>query len=196
MRTRNTDKEQLVKQKAMELVVKRGLDGFSMNKLAKECGISVATLYIYYKDKDDLITAIGMEEGNRMTEYTLRDFDPEAHFADGLRIQWRNRYAYMTEHPTAMLFLEIIRGTAYDDKIFDHIAGQFRCAMGQFMANACERGEVQKLPLEVYWSVAFAPLYILGRFEHEGRNMGNKPFVMTDKILWQTFDLVIKALTP
>ncbi|WP_245895661.1 TetR/AcrR family transcriptional regulator [Flavobacterium album] len=63
MRTRNADKEELVKQKAIELLVKEGFQGFSMNKLAKASGISVATLYIYYQDKDDLIKQIGIEIG-------------------------------------------------------------------------------------------------------------------------------------
>ena len=64
MRTRNTGKEQLVKQKAIKLVVRDGFEGFSMNKLARACGISVATLYIYYKDKDDLIIRVALEEAN------------------------------------------------------------------------------------------------------------------------------------
>ena len=55
MRTRDTDKEKLVIEKAIEQIVQDGFQGFSMNKLAKACNISVATLYIYYQDKDDLI---------------------------------------------------------------------------------------------------------------------------------------------
>jgi TetR/AcrR family transcriptional repressor of multidrug resistance operon len=70
MRTRNIDKQQLVKQKAIELLVKDGFEGFSINKLAKACGISVATLYIYYKDRDDLILRIGIEEAERFTQET------------------------------------------------------------------------------------------------------------------------------
>jgi TetR/AcrR family transcriptional repressor of multidrug resistance operon len=66
MRTRNTDKVQLVKQKAIELIVKNGLEGFSMNKLARACNVSVATLYIYYKDRDDLIIKVAVEEGRLM----------------------------------------------------------------------------------------------------------------------------------
>ena len=61
MRTRNQDKEQLVKEEALKMLVNEGLEGFSVNKLAKRCGISVATLYIYYKDKDDLILKIAKE---------------------------------------------------------------------------------------------------------------------------------------
>ena len=92
MRTRNADKEQLVKQTAIDMIVKSGLEGFSMNKLAKACKISVATLYIYYKDRDDLILNIAMESGKLMSDAVIKDFDPELPFEDGLRQQWKNRY--------------------------------------------------------------------------------------------------------
>jgi TetR/AcrR family transcriptional repressor of multidrug resistance operon len=89
MRIRDVNKVELVKEKAIELLVKVGFEGFTMGKLAKECGISVATLYIYYKDKDDLILQVGMEETERMSVLMLEDFDPEAPFAIGLRQQWK-----------------------------------------------------------------------------------------------------------
>ena len=47
MRTRDPNKEEQVKQKAIEMLVKLGIEGFGMNRLAKESGVSVATLYIY-----------------------------------------------------------------------------------------------------------------------------------------------------
>src|ERR1700760_338410 len=104
MRTRNTDKEELVKQTAIQMIVDDGLEGFSMNKLAKACGISVATLYIYYKDKDDLIIKIGKEEAQIMNDATLKDFSPDMSFADGLRRQWENRYEYMMAHEDSLGF--------------------------------------------------------------------------------------------
>src|SRR6476661_6570951 len=85
MRARNTVKEELVRQKAIELVVASGIEGFSVNKLARACGISVATLYIYYRDKDDLLIKIAVEEAQRMTATMLADFNPDLSFAEGLR---------------------------------------------------------------------------------------------------------------
>src|SRR5262245_44075745 len=122
MRTRNTDKELLVKQKAVEMLVADGFEGFSVNKLAKACGISVATLYIYYKDKDDLITKIGLEEGKRMTGLVFKDFDPAMPFAQGLRRQWENRFAWMMQHPTASLFFEQLRSSTYGAEVFKSIS--------------------------------------------------------------------------
>ncbi len=194
MRTRNIIKEELVKKKAVELIVKTGLEGFSVNKLAKACGISVATLYIYYKDKDDLIANIAREGAQIMGEYMLKGFDPEMNFEDGLRVQWKNRVKYMTENPMLATFYEQLRSSTYQDVVYETVMQNFKEAMGKFMHNAVKREEINAMPLEVYWSMAFAPLYNLIRFHNEGRSIGGRPFVLNNKIIWQTFDLVIKAL--
>ncbi|MDR3713190.1 MAG: TetR/AcrR family transcriptional regulator [Puia sp.] len=194
MRTRNADKELLVKQKAIEMLVRDGFEGFSMNKLAKACGISVATLYIYYKDKDDLIVEIALEEAKHMSTAILKNFDPEAPFEEGLRQQWKNRSKYMLDNPTNSLLFEQLRSSSYHDRVFKTLTDEFKDTMGRFMKNAIDRGEIETLPIEAYWSVAFAPLYSLIRFHSEGRSIGGKPFTLSNKILWQTFDLVVKGL--
>lgn len=194
MRTRDADKQQLVKQKAIELVVKDGLEGFSMNKLAKACGISVATLYIYYKDKDDLIIQIGKEEISRMNAAMLKDFDPEALFEEGLRVQWKNRYQLMTENPLHSAFFEQLRGSSYQQQVYHTFMDDFKISMGRFVKNAVMRGELEELPVTVFWSVAFAPLYSLLRFHSEGRTIAGQPFTLTEEVVWQTFDKIIKGL--
>jgi TetR/AcrR family transcriptional repressor of multidrug resistance operon len=194
MRIRNNDKVQLVKQKAIELIVKDGLEGFSMNKLAKACNISVATLYIYYKDRDDLILKIAMEEGLIMAELIMKDFNPDMPFEDGLRVQWHNRYQYTKDKPLLNSFFEQLRTSSYQEEFLASFLSEFKVTMGKFMRNIIDRGEIEIMPFEVYWSIAFAPLYNLIRFDNEGQSMGGMPFKMTDEILWKTFDLVVKAL--
>jgi AcrR family transcriptional regulator len=51
MRARDENKEQNICRKAMEMIVQDGLDGLSMQKLAKAAGVSPATIYIYFKDR-------------------------------------------------------------------------------------------------------------------------------------------------
>jgi len=193
MRTRNTNKVQLVKQKAIEMIVKDGFEGFSMNKLARACNISVATLYIYYKDRDDLIIKIAYEEGKLMADRMIKNLDPEASFEEGMRIQWANRYQYMTDNPLLALFFEQLQSSTYHVQFMDAFT-EFKAVVSKFLNNVIARGEMNPVPLEVYWSVAFAPLYSLVRFQNQGQSLGGKPFTMSDEILWQTFDLVIKGL--
>lgn len=194
MRTRDTDKEQLVKQKAIEIIVKDGLEGFSMNKLAKLCGISVATLYIYYKDRDDLIISITLEEGKKMGEVMIKNFDPEASFEEGLRVQWINRYEYMMNYPLIAQFFDQLRSSSYQDRYLETFMANFKIHIGRFMKNITARGEISDMPFEAFWSVAYSPLYSLIRFHNEGHSVGGMPFTMTDEVLWKTFALVVKAL--
>jgi len=194
MRARDVDKEQLVKQKAIEGIVKHGLEGFSMNKLAKECKISVATLYIYYKDRDDLIIKLMEEEGRKMADCILEGFDPEASFEDGLRVQWKNRFKYMMDNPLITVFFEQIRSSSYHKSFLNAFKQNFEGPINRFTKNVLERGEIREIPLEIYWSIAFGPLYALIRFHSEGHSISGAPFKMSDEVLWTTFDLVVKAL--
>lgn len=194
MRLRDTNKVGLVKEKAIELIVKDGLEGFSMNKLAKACKISVATLYIYYKDRDDLIINITTEELKIMSDAIVKDFDPEMSFEEGMRKQWENRYQYALEKPDMNLFFDQLRSSSYQDNFLSGFVVDFKMIMGKFMHNVIERGEMDPMPFEVYWSIAFAPLYTLVRFHKEGKSLVGLPFKMTDEVLWETFDRVIKAL--
>ena len=194
MRNRNAEKEQQVKEQAVHLLVTQGFEGFSVNKLAKLCGISIATLYIYYKDKDDLIIQVTREEITRMRKAIIEGFDPEAGFEEGLRVQWKNRFSYLIKNPVTGLLLEQVRTSSYQDQIYKGFRDDYQNVIDRFMKNAIARGEISAMPLEVYWSVAFAPLMALLRAHHEGQRPEGKPFRLTEVILWQTFSLVIKAL--
>jgi len=194
MRKRDPDKEDLVKQTAIALIVKDGLERFSMNRLAKACNISVATLYIYYKDRDDLIINIAMESGRLMSEAIIKDFDPEQSLEDGLRQQWINRYKFMVDYPHLSLFFDQLRSSSYQEEFLRGFLKDFIIVMGKFMRNVIERGEVEEMTIETYWSIAYAPLYALARFDNEGKGLDGKPFKLTEDVLWKTFDLVLKSL--
>lgn len=196
MRTRDTNKELRVTQKAIEMLLKDGFDGFSMQKLAKACGISVGTLYIYYKNKEDLIISIGIEEGKRMMDATMKNFSSDMPFAEGLKVQWENRSSYWLKNKEASIFFENIKHTQYGEPILEEISGGFRPIMKKFVANAIANKQLHYLSFESYWSVAFGPLYTLLKFEQNGKSVGNKPYKFSKQAMYQTLDLVLKALTP
>ena|SRR5579871_4412151 len=193
MRLRDTNKENLVKSKAIELIVNEGLEGFSMNKLAKACKVSVNTLYIYYKDRDDLIVKIAREEGKRMSDVMLNQFDPNAAFEEGLRVQWKIRFEYLKDKPLLRSFMDQLQSSTYQEQIAESL-NEWRNAVTLFMRNAIARGEIVDLPAEVYWSLALAPLYSLIGFHQKKRGLDGQAFEMNEKILWTAFDQVVKAL--
>ena len=197
MRTRDDNKIQSIREHAIDLIVAQGFDGFSMQKLAKAANVSPATLYIYYKDREDLILKLWVDLFTEMAEATLKNFDPDMSFSEGLKTQWINRAKYCMKHPKQMTFLEQLRHSPLQEKAVEVLTQSgFKDAMATFVSNAIKRKELVKLELEVYWSIAFAPLYNLVKFHLEGKSISGKKFTLTDKTMNETLALVIKALTP
>jgi AcrR family transcriptional regulator len=195
MRVRDESKVDSILQQALKMIVEEGFDGLSMQKLAKAAGVSPATIYIYFKDRDDLLLHLFKMEKDRYFEYVLQGFDPEMDFATGLSVQWKNRARYIIDNPDKAHFMEHFSFTPLHKLVFNHDA-RFSGIMRRFVNKAIENKELVRMPLEIYWSVAFAPLYNLVRWHKAGRNMAGDPFVLTDEMLQQTLTLVLKALRP
>ncbi|PBI84497.1 putative HTH-type transcriptional regulator [Flavobacterium sp. ACN2] len=196
MRTRDTNKEEIVKQKAIEMIVAQGVEGFGMNRLAKECGVSVATLYIYYSDKEDLIRKIGIEIGQNFFEKMFDGFATNMSFREGLRNQWENRIYFNLNFPLQTTCFELLRHSTHGDAILQEATGKYKQMMTEFMVLAIERKELISVPYEVFWSIAYGSLYSLLEFHRDGKSMSGKSFVLNDKIKNEAFNLVLKALTP
>ena len=196
MRNRDENKITTIKEKALEMVVKEGFDDFSMQKLAKKANVSPATIYIYFKDKEDLILQLYKEENEKMAEETLKNFHPDMSFSEGLKVQWINRSRYCIENKVQMVFLEQIRHSSLQKKASDLVNSKFMTVMQQFVGNAIKNGELIKVPVEVFWSVAFAPLYTLVRFHGAGTSIGGHQFTFSEEIMLKTLEIVLKGLKP
>jgi AcrR family transcriptional regulator len=197
MRVRDEHKEASLREKAVEMIVRTGFDGLSMQKLAKAADVSPATIYIYFKDRDDLIVQVWMTEMRRMMEASLAGFDPEMPFDEGLKVQWMNRARFYIENPLSAHFMEQIKYSPYYEQCRGKIDKRFLQAMHDFVHNAIRRKELVKLPLEVFWAVAYAPLYQLVKLHMSGKGLnGLEKFELDEKLMNQTLKLVLKALKP
>lgn len=197
MRRRDVEKERLIRENAFKMFFEEGFSGFSMQKLAKASAVSPATLYIYFKDKDDLIMQLYAEEMQKMTSATLEGFEASMPFAEGLRIQWMNRARYFLANPYQAHFLEQVRYTPFHDRAMGVIDPHFLKQMKGFVHNAIRNGELVDVPVEIYWSVAFSPLYQLIKFDLHGVSFPGIPrFKLNEKSMLKALELVLKALKP
>jgi AcrR family transcriptional regulator len=196
MRTRDENKIEAIFQQALEMIVNEGFDGFSMQKLAKAAGVSPATIYIYFSDKEELLLQLNKKVCDKYFAYILQGFDPEADFATGLAIQWKLRAKYIIDNPVAAHFMEQFKFSPLHLKTVKLRDKHFSKVMRRFIEKAIENKEMLNMPFEVYWSIAYSPLYNLVNYHKAGLNHAGEPFVLTDEMLMQTLGLVLKALKP
>ncbi|MBC9929723.1 TetR/AcrR family transcriptional regulator [Chitinophaga qingshengii] len=195
MRVKDEQKAVLIREKAIEMIVREGFDGLSMHKLAKAVGISVSTIYIYFKNREEMLNQLYIDAMALFSRETMRGFDPDMDFEAGLWLQWQNRYRFIRQYPLYYQFSEQFRNSPLiyqtDNRIDD-----FRHSMRQFHANALRRKQIPDLPVEIYWALAYGPFYILAGFHLQNAALAGKPFKLHETLLKQTFDRAILSLKP
>lgn len=92
--------------------------------------------------------------------------------------------------------MELLTHSSYSESILEQSLLDFKITMGTFFKNAVEKKELVPVSKEVFWSIAYGPLYSLLRFERDGKNFGGGPFKLNQKTTDEAFELVLKALTP
>lgn len=185
----------MIRQKAIEIIVDKGFDGLSMQKLANAVDISVSTIYIYFKNREDLLNQLFIEVEQGFEEDALRNFDPDMNFEKGLWLQWKNRYQNIVKDPVMYRFFEQFRTSPLIRKQ-DTRRNLFRKAMNQFVQNATENKEIIELPRELFWAMAYGPFYALINFHLNQVTMAGRTFSLNEQKMKQVFQLVVKSLKP
>ena len=193
MRSKDENKELIIREKAIEMIVNEGFDGLSMQKLAKEANISASTIYIYFQSREDLLNKLFIEVQEKFEKDALRNFDPKMDFESGLWLQWRNRYNNICKNPLEFQFHEQFRNSPLI-RHKDIKPTAFKELMNEFVRNAVKKGELVNIPIVHYWAIAFGPFYTLIKFHLEQASMAGTPFILKEQSLKQTFNLVMKAL--
>jgi len=193
MRTKDESKEIVIRECAIETIVKEGFQGLSMSKLAKAAQLSASTIYIYFDSKEDMLHKLYYYVEDIFERDTLHGFEPSMPFEQGLWLQWRNRWKSIQQHPFHFLFAEQFR---HSPLIKRRKKGEGRLVriMKEFVVHAQKKNEIEMLPEETFWALAYGPLYSLAKFHLEDSNLSGKPFRLTEARMKQAFSRVLAAL--
>lgn len=195
MRVRDENKIAAIRAHAIGIISRDGIDGFAMNGLARAARVSPGTLYIYYRDKEDLLIQLCTAVSQEILSSSVKGLKAEMSFKEGLSLQWKNRFRYLKNFPLEVRFVEQLRYSPLYRKVSAALEQNHGDLLGSFMSNAVSKNELIALPFEVYWSLAFAPLYQLVKFEAR-EEPGALPFTLSPALYKKALDLVIKGLTP
>lgn len=106
MRTKDEAKVAAIYQATLDLVKDRGLAGITMSDISRAASIATGTLYIYFKNKEELIKALFAECRQTSAREYFAGLDPTAPFEDRLKKVFTNIVRYKTAHFSVSAFLE------------------------------------------------------------------------------------------
>jgi TetR/AcrR family transcriptional regulator, repressor of fatR-cypB operon len=90
----------------LKLVADIGVAGITMRQIASKAGIATGTLYIYFKDKEELVNQLYENCRTSSVNAYLQGYDPAKTFKTGFKIIWKNIFLYRIENFDASVFME------------------------------------------------------------------------------------------
>lgn len=106
MRTKDEDKQQRIKQATVSLILREGIDGTSVSKIAREAGVSPATIYVYYDSKEAMLSEVFREYARQPYDYLNERIDARMAPEDLIEAIVRGCYSFSVEHEDVFSFVE------------------------------------------------------------------------------------------
>ena len=106
MRKKDDEKVRSIKEAVIKLILQEGFHGTSVSKIAKMAGVSPATVYIYFENKDDMLHDIYMEYSEEIYTYLLDCVDRKMEGQRQIEALIRSYYNYILENKEIFSFVE------------------------------------------------------------------------------------------
>ncbi len=158
------DKRNRILAAGLSLLAGKGFHGFSVKHLAQRAGVAAGTLYLYFKDREDLIRQLHTEIIAQLAEYLFAEHDTGLSLERQYRMICRKFWRFSLDNPEITL-----------SKVqFDHLppevlrlqrqgARQAFRPLVQLFEQGREAGTIKDLPDEVLVNLAIEPYGILAR---------------------------------
>lgn len=134
----------LILKAAHRLFLEQGFDAITMDMVAQKAPVSKATLYAYFASKEDLFTAVVVDEANRISDEIWRIVPDDGDIDGALRHVAENFVGIFLSKDTMSLLRAVIavvpRFPSVGAAIFETGALPMRERLAKFLTGAHERG--------------------------------------------------------
>ncbi|MDS0525849.1 TetR/AcrR family transcriptional regulator [Clostridium sp. SHJSY1] len=106
MRKKDDEKKNSIKEAVIKLILQEGFHGTSISKIAKEAGVSPATVYIYYENKEVMLQDIYREYSEDVFYYLLDKINKCSEGKEIIEILVREYYFYIKDNSEIFHFVD------------------------------------------------------------------------------------------
>ena len=103
---KDENKKAAITKAIIGLINEIGFANISMSKIAKATGLSAATLYVYYENKEDMFRKVYLDVKKQMIEECSKNICPQENVQEAVRKLCKNLLRYMKEYTDEFLFIE------------------------------------------------------------------------------------------
>lgn len=184
MRSKDERKIERIYNASLELISENGMAGLVMSKLAKKAGLATGTLYIYFKNKEELLHQLYLKLRKESQQRFMKGYDPETPFKAGIKQVWINYLKHRIHHYRESVFLEQYYRSPYITEEHKRMAE----AMKQPVHHIIQRGKNEGL-IKTQYDNEMIFLSLIGFIRELADEHVTKVYRLTEKKIQQAFEL-------
>lgn len=161
VRVKDEIKQQAIIDATIELVNEIGFVSSSVSKIAKKAGVSPATIYIYYENKEDLIVSTYMDIKTFLGAAVMEKFDPSLPVRDSVISLGKRLFRYIGAHPGLFNFAEQFSNSPYQNLVdMQKLQAVFQPLI-ELLQYGIDQKIIKDAPIEILFAHLYTPIYAL-----------------------------------
>lgn len=189
MRVKDENKREAICRSAIDLIQTHGFEETSMSRIAREAGVSPATIYTYFENKEDLLNAIYLKVKREMSLAIMDGFDDSDEIEEQFRTAWFNFYRYAAENPLDFSFGEQFENSPLVKRVNRDEGEGYYAPLIEMFERGKREGVFKDIPLGVFTAFVFFPVIGLVRNKYQNN------LVFGREMLEQVFSIAWDAVT-
>ena len=161
MRTKDDEKREALFEATVKVVNELGFASSSVSKIAKEAKVSAATLYIYHKNKDDLLVSTYVAIKRDLSIAILADLDETRPLRDILKKVWFNLFGYVAANQGYYRYIDQFANSPYIDLVNKETTEQYFIPLLQILRRGIEQKIIKDVDQNILSAFLWSPATFL-----------------------------------
>jgi AcrR family transcriptional regulator len=161
MRQKDENKQDAIIEATVKLVNDIGFVAASVSKIAKEANVSPATIYIYYKNKEDLLVSTYIDIKQKLSTAIIKDFDENEPIRDIFKKLWFNAFRYISKYPHYFQYAEQFSYSPYNSLVDKKEVDKYFEPMMNIIKKGIEQKIIKDVSFEILTVFMFYPVMLL-----------------------------------
>jgi len=166
MRTRDDEKQAALFEATIKVVNDIGFATSSVSKIAKEAGVSPATLYVYYKNKEDLLVSTYIDIKQDMSRVLLAGFDPDGPLRDVFKEVWVRMFDYISENSNYFEYAEQFANSPYSQLVDKRDVEKYFEPLIRVLQKGIDQKIIKDVDFDILKAFIFYPVMMLANPKH------------------------------
>ena len=190
MRTKDEQKRQALIKATVKLVNEIGFASSSVAKIAKRAGVSPSTIYVFFKNKDDLLVSAYVELKLELAHALLEGFDESLPVRDLVKRAWFNIYSYVYNHLDYYDYLEQFSSSPYSSLVDRSLIEREFAPWVEVLQKGIARKVIKDVDLELVTAFVWAPILRLANpRRYRGRQLNPPELETAFGMAWDAIKL-------